>query len=108
MPLMSDEPPRALAASAFHAPVAHMGLRFGLVSPVVTLALQWESQRRWHLGAKVQSVVWTTGFQQQHAHVGVFGQASSQHIAGGARTNDDVVVVFFCCHRYIFFRERGV
>ena len=87
-----------LAAAAVHAAVVHEGLGIGLVRPVVALALQREGQRRRHLGTEVEPVVRATGFQQQHADIGIFGEAGGQHVAGRTGADDDVVVLVMGAH----------
>ncbi|MCY1359422.1 hypothetical protein D9M69_459920 [compost metagenome] len=82
---------QALAAPALHAAVVHVRLGIGQVGPVVAPALQRERQRRRHLGAEVGAVVRAAGFQQQHADVGVLGQAGGEHVTGRAGADDDVV-----------------
>ncbi len=79
------------AASALHAAIVHVRLRFGLVGPVVALALQRISQRGGHLGAEIEPVVRAAGFQQQDGGVWIFSQSCCQNVAGGAGTNNDVV-----------------
>ncbi|MNF44553.1 hypothetical protein D3C84_256650 [compost metagenome] len=82
---------QALAAAALHAAVVHVGLGIGLVGPVVAAALQREGEGGGHLGTEVQAIVRAAGFEQQHADVGVFGQAGRQDVTGGAGANDDVI-----------------
>ena len=82
---------QALAASAFHAAVVHVRLRVGLVGPVVAPALQRVGEGGGHLGAEVQAMVRAAGFQQQHADLGVLGQARGQHVTGRTGADDDVV-----------------
>ena len=83
---------QTFAAPAVHHAVVHIRLRVGFVAPVVGGALQRHGQRGGHLRAKIQSVVGQARFQQQHARVGVLGQARGQYIARTAGANDDVVV----------------
>ena len=76
---------------ALHAAVVHIGLRFGLVGPVVAFALQRVSQRGGHLGAEVEPVVRAAGLQQQDGGGWIFSQSCRQNVAGGAGANNDVV-----------------
>ncbi len=79
------------AAPALHAAVVHIGLRFGLVGPVVAFALQRVSQRGGHLGAEIEPVVRAAGLQQQDGGVWIFSQSCRQNVAGGSGANNDVV-----------------
>ncbi len=83
---------QALAAAAVHAAVVHVRFGIGLVGPVVARALQRIRQRRRHLGAEIQPIVRAAGFQQQHADVGVLGQARGEHVTRRAGADDDVVI----------------
>ncbi|MNS75696.1 hypothetical protein D3C72_1092230 [compost metagenome] len=89
---------QALATTAIHPAVVHEGLGIGLVRPVVALALQREGQCGGHLGTEVEPVVRATGFQQQHADIGIFGEAGGQHVAGRTGADDDVVVLVMGAH----------
>ncbi|MCY1362434.1 hypothetical protein D9M69_491500 [compost metagenome] len=82
---------QALATAALHAAVVHVRLGVRLVGPVVAAALQREGEGGGHLGTEVQAIVRAAGFEQQHADVGVFGQAGRQDVTGGAGADDDVI-----------------
>ena len=91
-------------ARAVHGAVVHEGLGLGVVVPVVLVVGQRVGKGRWHVDE--DAFVAGAGFEQQHRHLGVLGQAVGQHTAGRTGAHDDVVKSF-CAHGKAWRRVSG-
>src|SRR5690606_10291096 len=91
-----------LAARPPQRAAAQLRLRRGVVVPVHALLPDQLRQPCRHVDEGVP--VARAGFEQQHAHAGVFGQAIGEYAAGGAGADDDVVV--FRARRVMGFGHR--
>src|SRR5688572_6086812 len=90
-------------ARPVHDTVVHIGLRLGVVVPVVPGVHQVVHQRGRHVDLPVPPRIARPGFQQAHLVAGILAQAVREHAPGGPAADDQVIVYAVELHALVPF-----
>ena len=90
-PVDAARSPEHLASRVVDASSAHVGLRLGLVLPVVPAPTDRVGERRGHVDEHVPQVVGAAGLQDQHLVGRVGREPVGEHTAGRTAADDHVV-----------------